>query len=275
MTTVIKSILPLFQPNTSAHSDASSRPVPPYKPAPPYQPSPGQHQPSPGQRKLPPTPNRTSPYGISPYDTRSRSSPLKDYHQRMPEIQECRDSTTDLARSRSKLTYSSGDYMSQDYRNSDRNYVDVQNISCESPRTPTSHRANLSRSFQGHNQGDVTSASSKDSGNYSYHDRTIGESPVDIRNSPLNCRNSPYEFRADPRRGLDGYDKPPTVDIPSQYDEIAMFKNHEPPSQVSSSTDSGYGHNLFEKMLEHRLSGKFKTKKKLNRVIITAINLSI
>lgn len=189
----------------------------------------------------------------------------------MPEIQECRDSNVDLSRSRPQLNYSGADYVSQDYRNMDgsRSNVDVQNISSELPRTPTSNRANLSsRSFQSHNQGDVTSASSKDSGNYSYHDRTLGESPVDLRNSPLsgvqdrqNCRNSPYEFCSDPRRMFDRFDhsfpEPPTVDIPSHYDDIAMFKNLEPPSQVSSSTDSGYGHNLFDKMLEaQRLSGR-------------------
>lgn len=192
---------------------------------------------------------------------------MKDYHQRMPEIQECRDSANDLSvtRSRSHLNYAGTESVSEDYRNCDRN-MDLQNTSSESPRTPTSHRANLSsRSFQGQNQ-DVTSASSKDSGNYSYHDRTIGESPVNLRNSPLsgfqdrsNCRNSPYQFRGDPRQTFDrcdpSYREPPMVDIPTHFEDIELYKN-EPPSQVSSSTDSGYGHNLFEKMMENqRFSG--------------------
>jgi len=252
-----------FQPNTnrSEGSNASSRPVPPYKPAPPYG--------TPVQRQLPPTPNRTSPYGVSSYDARPRSSPVKDYHhQRMPEIQECRDSATDLSmsRSRTQLNYQSvGDCVqAQDYRHCDQNNSDSQNTSSDSQRTPTCTRARL---FQGHHQGDVTSASSKDSGNYSYHDRTIGESPVDMRNSPLSgfqertpsSRNSPYQFRGDPRTTFDHYDspynEPPTVDIPTHFDDIAMYKT-EPPSQVSSSTDSGYGHNVFDRMLEaQRLSG--------------------
>lgn len=251
----------MFQPNTSTPSEgasASSRPVPPYKPAPPY-------APSPSQRKLPPTPNRSSPHGVSLYDTRNRSSPMKDYHQRMPEIQECRDSASNLSmtRSRTQLNYAGDECVT---RNCDRN-MDLQNTSSETPRTPTSHRANLSRSFQVHNQGDVTSASSKDSGNYSYHDRTLGESPVNVRNSPIsglpdrsNLRNSPYHHRGDLRQTFDrcdpSYHVPPTLDIPTHFEDIEMYKN-EPPSQVSSSTDSGYGHNVFEKMLEiQRLSGQ-------------------
>lgn len=239
-----------------------SRPVPPYKPAPPY-PS------SPGQRKLPQTPNRTSPYGVSMYDRQTRCSPMKDFHQRMPDIQESRDSNTSLNRSRSQLNGRNSDLDLEDYRNSDNyrnNYVD--NMPNDSPRTSTSDSANVSRTFIGAHQGDVTSASSKDSGNYSYHDRTLGESPVNLRNSPLSgvqerrgSRNSPLDYIHDPRRNFDRYDhsfrEPATVHIPTRYDEIAMYKSEEPPSQVSSSTDSGYGHNLFEKMLEsQRFSGK-------------------
>lgn len=195
---------------------------------------------------------------------------MKDFHQRMPDIQETRDSNTSLNRSRSQLNHRNSDLELQDYRTSENrsNYMDMQNVSSDSPRTPTSDSANVSRTFMAPHQGDVTSASSKDSGNYSYHDRTIGESPVNIRNSPLSgiqdrngSRNSPLDYVQDPRRGFDRYDnsfrEPPTVHIPSKYDDIAMYKSEEPPSQVSSSTDSGYGHNLFEKMLEsQRFSGK-------------------
>ncbi|KAL4237050.1 Leucine-rich repeat-containing protein [Mactra antiquata] len=259
-----------YMPNTSSHSQGNvslqedGRPIPPYKPAPPY-------TSSPAQRKLPPTPNRTSPYGVSMYDRQARSSPMKEYQQqRMPDIKESRDSNLDLSRSRSMLNRNS-DLDLHSYRPSDTsnngNYLDLHNGQSESPRTSTSDSANVSRSFIGHHQGDVTSASSKDSGNYSYHDRTVGESPVNFRNSPSSVlqerqgsRNSPSDYMHDPRRNFDRYDnsfrEPTTVHIPTRYDDIAMFKSAEPPSQVSSSTDSGYGHNLFDKMLEtHRFSG--------------------
>ncbi|XP_053395537.1 leucine-rich repeat-containing protein 7-like isoform X4 [Mercenaria mercenaria] len=260
-----------YMPNTSAQSQGPSRednrPVPPYKPAPPY-PS------SPGQRQLPQTPNRTSPYGVSLYDKQIRNSPMKDFHQRMPDIQESRDSNTSLNRSRSQLNNGNSDLDPQDYRTSEsysrNNYMDMQNVHSDSPRTSTSDSANVSRTFIGAHQGDVTSASSKDSGNYSYHDRTLGESPVNLRNSPLSglqerrgSRNSPLDYVYDPRRNFDRYDnsfrEPATVHIPTRYDDIAMYKSDEPPSQVSSSTDSGYGHNLIEKMLEsQRFSGNSK-----------------
>ncbi|XP_052775673.1 leucine-rich repeat-containing protein 7-like isoform X2 [Mya arenaria] len=259
---------PQGNPQVTSNGREDSRPVPPYKPAPPYQ--------SPGQRQLPPTPSRTSPYGMSPYDNRPRASPMKDFQQRMPDIQELRDSKSDLSinRSRSQLTFQNGgDLDSQSFRSSDNsgNYIDIQNINSDSPHTPRSKLANVnSRSFQGHHQGEVTPASSKDSGNYSYHDRTIGDSPVNIRNSPLssvqerrNSRNSPFDFNQDPRRTFDRYDssyqEPPSVDIPTRYEDIAIFKNTEPHSQVSSSTDSGYGHNIIERMLEsQKFSGHSK-----------------
>lgn len=206
---------------------------------------------------------------------------MKDYQQRMPDIQESRDSNTSLNRSRTQLNRSSDlDLQDLHYRTSENNsgnYLDMQNMQSESPRTPTCDSANVSRTFIGHHQGEVTSASSKDSGNYSYHDRTVVESPVNFRNSPSSVlqerrgsRNSPLDYIHDPRRNFDRYDnsfrEPTTVHIPTGYDDIAMFKNEEQPSQVSSSTDSGYGHNLFEKMLEsQRFSGKlFHDKVKIN-----------
>lgn len=201
---------------------------------------------------------------------------MKDYQQRMPDIQEIRDSRSDLSvnRSRTQLTFQNGDGgdMQSDKRPSNsRNYMDMQTFSSSSPQTPRSQIGNMSgRSYQGHLQEEVTPTSSKDSGNSSYHDRTIGESPVNVRSSPLsnfqerrNSRNSPFDFNHDPRRTFDRYDhtfhEPPTVDIPQRYEDIAMFKSTEPHSQVSSSTDSGYGHNLIEKMLEsQRFSGLYQ-----------------
>ena len=237
------------------------RPTPPYKSAPPYT---GPM----GQRKLPPTPNRTSPFRGQNYD---RSSPLKEF-QRMPYIQECRDSKTDLTqpRSRPQVEYSGG-FDPSNSKESDNinrsNYVDVNSFHSESPRTSRYNTGLERRSSIGQGQADVTSASSNDSGNYSYQHR-IGESPVNLRISPLNSsqercpnsRNSPFDYSQDPHRHAEHYGtvyrEPPTVDIPTRFDDIAMFKNSEPASQVSSSTDSGYvyGHNPSDKL---RSSGRF------------------
>ncbi|XP_052255764.1 leucine-rich repeat-containing protein 7-like isoform X2 [Dreissena polymorpha] len=252
--------MPTSPPQSQPGNTRDDRPVPPYKPAPPY-------LASQGARKLPSTPNRTSPYGASPYDARPRASPMKDYHQRMPDIQELRDSRSDLSTQRSRSYQNGIDLEALNYRNS-VNISSDPNYMQDSPRTPTMQSGNvLSRSFQGHHLGEVTPASSKDSGNSSYHDRTIGESPVDMRNSPLSginerrnsSRNSPLDYSSDQRRMFSKYEtsyhEQPSVDIP-HYDDIVLYKGSEPASQVSSSTDSGYGHNIIERMLEtQRFSG--------------------
>ena len=286
-----------IQSSTSSKSDRPA--LPPYKPAPAY-------ISSPGQRKLPTTPHRTSPYSASNYDRQARTSPLKEYHQRtMPDIKENSGSNTDLAKSRSKSLVGSscslvnrerslmdserpgynrrfstenwrGNYSEIGNRNNSEsargNYSEIT----ESPRTPSSHSANTSKLSSA--PGDITSASSKDSGNYSYREQlSMMESPgsnsehnSDFRRSPLvtvqqvqESRNS-HNYSDDQIRNFNGYDntfrEPATVDIPTKYDDIAIFKSSDLPDQVSSSTDSGYGHghNLFDRLNDaQRFSGMF------------------
>ena len=220
----------------------------------------------------------------------------------MPDIQEINGSNSDLSRSRSKSLVDSAcllrghdrqkynrRYSTEDWRG---NYSEIQDgnrisgdsgrgnyaeIPPESPRTPTSQSANVSK-LSSAAPGDITSASSKDSGNYSYREQSsMLDSPGSShgnhghRNSPsmtvqhvqeMNMsRSSPCDY-SDQMRKFNRYDntfrEPTTVDIPTKYDDIAMFKNSEPADQVSSSTDSGYehGHNFFDRLTDaQRLSG--------------------
>ena len=294
----------MFQMNDSTQSSASSksdRPVlPPYKPAPAY-------SASPGQRKLPPTPHRTSPFGVS-NNRQDRSSPLKEYQNRtMPDIQEAAGSHSDLSRSRSRsLVDSACVLQSRDLQRFNRrysadtsrgNYSDIQDgntssseygkgnyieIAPESPRTPTSQSANNSK-LSSVGPADITPTSSKDSGNYSYREHpSIMESPgsnlnyehnKEYKKSPSvtvqhmqeehSSYDSSFEY-SNQIRNLNRYDsdfrEPPTVDIPTKYDDIAIFKSAEALDQVSSSTDSGYGQghvNHFDRVSEvQRFSGK-------------------
>ena len=289
-----------FQLNDSLQSSSSSksdRPaLPPYKPAPSY-------TSFPGQRKLPTNPHRTSPYNsASNYDRQSRASPVKEFHQRtMPDIKEISGSNSELARSRSKSLAGNSNslmdrekpgynrrYSTENWRgkfseinnkgiNVDSSRGNYMEIAPESPRTPTSHSANVSNLSAA--PGDITSASSKDSGNYSYREHpSMMESPSsksghnsDFQRSPVlslhrvqECQNSPQDYSSEQMRNFNGYDntfrEPPTVDMPIKYDDIAIFKSSELPDQISSSTDSGYGHghNLFDRFNEaQRFSGLF------------------
>ena len=294
--------------NDSSQSSASKnkdRPaLPPYKPAPAY-------SSSPGQRKLPPTPHRTSPYGVTNYnrqDRKDRSSPLKEYQNRnMPDIQEAAGRHSDLSRSRSRSVVDSACVLnSREQRRYDRrysadvvsrgNYSEIHDgnlsgseygkgnyleIAPESPRTPTSQSANNSK-LSSAGAADITPTSSKDSGNYSYREHpSIMESPgsnlnyednQEYRKSPSvptqrvqaehSSHDSSFEY-SNQIRNLNRYDgnfrEPPTVDIPTKYDDIAIFKSAEALDQVSSSTDSGYGQghiNHFDRVSEvQRFSG--------------------
>ena len=282
-------------------SKKSERPaLPPYTPAPAY-------SSSPGQRKLPPTPHRTSPYGVSNNNRQDRSSPLKEYQNRnMPDIQEAAGSHSDPSRSRSRSEVGSACVLkSRDVRRYDRrysadvscgNYSEIHDgnmsggdygkgnyleIAPESPRTPTSQSANNSK-LSSAGPADITPTSSKDSGNYSYREHpSIMESPgsnlnyehnQEYRKSPSmtvqhmqeehNSHNSSFEY-SNQIRNLNRFDgnfrEPPTVDIPTKYDDIAIFKSAEALDQVSSSTDSGYGQghiNHFDRVSEvQRFSG--------------------
>ena len=96
-----------------------------------------------------------------------------------------------------------------------------QPMSNQSPRTPRSH--------QGHTPNRDKSQSSRTPG--SGHD--LAHSDFHLPLDGMNASKTPLDT---PLR-LTQYEK-----------DVAVFKQVEPPSQVSSSTDSGYGHHIYEKM---------------------------
>ena len=89
-------------------------------------------------------------------------------------------------------------------------------------------------------------------------DTNIG-SPSGLSTYHGSSPNKPLHVHVDPgATGRDEDTPPPLPDPPAhysplkltQYDkDVAMFKGPEPPSQVSSSTDSGYGHaQIYERV---------------------------
>lgn len=221
----------------------------------------------------------------------------------MPDIQEVTGSHSDLTRSRSRSLvdgvsvpkdrdwlkyhrrYSNDTFRGNHTESQDgsRNYSDLGKgnyieIAPDSPRTPASQSANNSK-LSSAGPGDITSASSKDSGNYSYREQaSLMESPgrkSEYRKSPSvtvqhvqegqghHSNNSSFDY-SNQIRNFNRYDssfrEPPTVDIPTKYEDIAMFKSSEALDQVSSSTDSGYGQghiNQFDRVSEiQRFSGE-------------------
>ncbi|KAL3868446.1 hypothetical protein ACJMK2_041253 [Sinanodonta woodiana] len=236
---------------------------PPYKPAPPY-------SASPIQRQLPSTPHRASPYG-----RQLRQSPLREF-QRMPDIQEHTDSANndvksipeDLLRTKSQNGYHHGDYQNQGIPSmgSDKS-IAVSKPYCSSQ--PLCYENPSALMFQ--YGSDLMSRTPKSQvysqTNDSWKDSIVLNQRTQntLNDSQLSARrfhpgDSPLIGGVVDRFGgiasSNGYlqDLPRNMDnsfqdVPSKFDDIAMFKNADPASQMSSSTDSGYvqGQNTFDK----------------------------
>ncbi|KAK3596963.1 hypothetical protein CHS0354_033621 [Potamilus streckersoni] len=250
-----------YLPNPQSHQ--SNLPPggspPPYKPAPPY-------SASPIQRQLPSTPHRASPYG-----RQLRQSPLREF-QKMPDIQEHTDSAKndmktipeDLLRSKSQNGYHHGDYQNQGTPNmiSDKS-IAVSKPYCSSQ--PLSYENPSALMFQyGSDLMSRTPKSQVNSqNNDSWKDPNVLNQrvPSTLNDSPLSARcfrprNSPLIGVVDRFGGIVSslLETPRNIDnsfqdVPSKFDDIAMYKNADPASQMSSSTDSGYvqGQNTFDK----------------------------
>lgn len=273
---------------------------------------------SPGQRKLPPTPNRNSPYGVMNYDRRLSNSPIAARMSEMT-IDEQKETTIDSDRYTQQISQQINDYVYSQvqlsrtpvshkspnlHRTPENSRAPMTYVS-ENSRTPTSHMHdplrtpvkqmipensrtpvsnNLDNSriplLQGDNSRTPVSHAYDNSqmhnmSPYSDYSRTQlshmtpdrSRTPASInggddrRDSPRESgyssrehssnsnRNSPFD--GPPRHFNDqgshgsGSFEPEDVQNPtmSTYEDIAMFKNNSDPlSQVSSSTDSGYGH---------------------------------
>ncbi|XP_033738235.1 uncharacterized protein LOC117325849 isoform X2 [Pecten maximus] len=246
-------------PNRSNPSNQSNGLPPPYKPAPPY-------VSSPGQKKLPPTPNRNSPYGVLNYDRRGNNSPTM--HQRLSgmTIQEQMENKPE----------------------SDK-YADVNRISGDYGRANTSRQLEKEFHYPDRNGSDGLSDSHNDSRtsqdeykfNYNSDPSTMSVSP-DRSRTPVSGsfdehRDSPRESGYSSREHSSHRNSP--FDTPQKYDQhphAGLYhhmhqgsfgdssdgrvmsncedgnafenSNSEPTSQVSSSSDSGYYHGQhFEK----------------------------
>ncbi|XP_021372192.1 erbin-like isoform X5 [Mizuhopecten yessoensis] len=252
--------------NRSTPSNQSNGLPPPYKPAPPY-------VSSPGQKKLPPTPNRNSPYGVLNYDRRGNNSPTM--HQKLSgmTIQEQMESKTESDKYADKNRMPGNvDYgrrnatrqLEKDFNYNDRNCSDGLSDSHNDSRTShDDYKFN-------YNSDPSTMSASPDrsrtpvSSSFDEHRDSPRESGYSSREHSSH-RNSPFDT---PQK----YDQPPPsgsyIHVPqgsygdgsegrvanmSNYEDVNAFENSnsEPTSQVSSSSDSGYYHGQqFDKPAE-------------------------
>ncbi|XP_069126655.1 erbin-like isoform X4 [Argopecten irradians] len=244
-------------PNRSNSSNQSNGVPPPYKPAPPY-------VSSPGQKKLPPTPNRNSPYGVLNYDRRGNNSPTM--HQKLSgmTIQEQMENKPDdkYADVNRNMDYSRGNpsrQLEKEFHYADRNGSDGLSDSHNDSRTShDEYKFN-------YNSDPSTMSVSPDrsrtpvSGSFDEHRDSPRESGYSSREHSSH-RNSPYDtpqkYDQHPHQGLyhhmhqGSFGDSNDGRMVSNCDDGNAFENSnsEPTSQVSSSSDSGYYHGQhFEK----------------------------
>ncbi|KAK3089436.1 hypothetical protein FSP39_003580 [Pinctada imbricata] len=279
----VRNVPQQHQPSHQDSEKSSTGRPPPYRGTPP-------HGTSPAQRRLPPTPNRGSPYGVHNYDRRSNSGSPSMY-QRISDLTISEQNESDQSKFNTNYTnnsrgpapqrelfrqspYQHRNYNQNDpYRRHDYSRTPVSNsdmYNYDSSRVPVSNSAsNPSGSDNAHD-------SSRSSG-FSFENSCRPYNPSDPLQTPVNQttpdrsrtpasvnggeddhRDSPRESGYSSREHSSHRNSPCDAtqshfyhhdhsDIQHHsmrnYEDMSMFETHSDPlSQVSSSTDSGYGH---------------------------------
>ncbi|XP_052079753.1 erbin-like isoform X2 [Mytilus californianus] len=231
-----------YQRRTQQNSSPTDRP-PPYKPAPPYLQGAGAG----AVRKLPPTPSRTSPYGVYNYDKRTSNSPIM--YQRINEV----PNTENCDKHNEHRTQGyHGNQHQSNYRQNDISYGDnvysASYITSENLRTPEMSKRSMTPLSQTNPERSRTPGS------------VVGDERRNSRDSPRESgygsreqsshRNSPNDSNHSHKHYYDPYNSGSSFEpgdsrnpMMSTYDDVEMYKSDDPlsqVSQVSSSTDSGY-----------------------------------
>ncbi|CAC5368119.1 Protein lap1,Leucine-rich repeat-containing protein 7,Protein lap4,Protein scribble homolog,Leucine-rich repeat-containing protein 1,Erbin [Mytilus coruscus] len=231
-----------YQRRTQQNSSPTDRP-PPYKPAPPYLQGAGAG----AVRKLPPTPSRTSPYGVYNYDKRTSNSPIM--YQRINEV----PNTENCDKHNEHRTQGyHGNQHQSNYRQNDISYGDnvysASYITSENLRTPEMSKRSMTPLSQTNPERSRTPGS------------VVGDERRNSRDSPRESgygsreqsshRNSPNDSNHSHKHYYDPYNSGSSFEpgdsrnpVMSTYDDVEMYKSDDPlsqVSQVSSSTDSGY-----------------------------------